>query len=125
MIRSQGLEPLLWSKWVCDWRRGATPSTIAAAATAGLAAGDVILLHDLRQLRRGRELGATAAAVPLIVESVRSAGLAFASARRGRRTADLEDRNRRAAPGLQPGPLQYESGRQLAICRWVLPKRSG
>jgi len=83
VIRSQGLEPLLWSKWGRDWRRGATPSTIAAAATAGLAAGDVILLHDSDSYGAAESWRATAAAVPLIVESIRSAGLAFASARRG------------------------------------------
>jgi peptidoglycan-N-acetylglucosamine deacetylase len=44
--RSRGLKPLLWSRWGKDWRRFTTPERIAARATANLADGDVILLHD-------------------------------------------------------------------------------
>jgi len=40
------LEPLLWSRWGKDWRRLTTPRRIAQRATAGICAGDVILLHD-------------------------------------------------------------------------------
>jgi peptidoglycan-N-acetylglucosamine deacetylase len=45
-VRSRGLKPLLWSRWGKDWRRFTTPERIAARATANLADGDVILLHD-------------------------------------------------------------------------------
>jgi peptidoglycan-N-acetylglucosamine deacetylase len=45
-VRSMGLKPLLWSRWGKDWRRVTTPERIAARATANLADGDVILLHD-------------------------------------------------------------------------------
>jgi peptidoglycan/xylan/chitin deacetylase (PgdA/CDA1 family) len=45
-VRSRGLNPLLWSRWGKDWRRFTTPERIAARATANLAGGDVILLHD-------------------------------------------------------------------------------
>jgi peptidoglycan-N-acetylglucosamine deacetylase len=44
--RRAGLHPLLWSRWGKDWRRFTTPERIAARATANLAPGDVILLHD-------------------------------------------------------------------------------
>ncbi len=45
-VRATGMKPLLWSRWGKDWRRFTTPRTIAALATRGIAAGDVILLHD-------------------------------------------------------------------------------
>jgi peptidoglycan/xylan/chitin deacetylase (PgdA/CDA1 family) len=44
--RAAGLAPLLWSRWGKDWRRLTTPGRIAARATRGVIAGDVILLHD-------------------------------------------------------------------------------
>jgi peptidoglycan-N-acetylglucosamine deacetylase len=45
-VRRRRLKPLLWSKWGKDWRKFTTPERIAARATAGVCAGDVILLHD-------------------------------------------------------------------------------
>jgi peptidoglycan/xylan/chitin deacetylase (PgdA/CDA1 family) len=44
--RGAGLAPLLWSRWGKDWRKWTTPQRIAARATHGVIAGDVILLHD-------------------------------------------------------------------------------
>jgi peptidoglycan/xylan/chitin deacetylase (PgdA/CDA1 family) len=44
--RERGLAPLLWSRWGKDWRKFTTPARIAGRATRGVAAGDVILLHD-------------------------------------------------------------------------------
>lgn len=44
--REAGLAPLLWSRWGKDWRKWTTPPRIAARATRGVIAGDVILLHD-------------------------------------------------------------------------------
>jgi peptidoglycan/xylan/chitin deacetylase (PgdA/CDA1 family) len=44
--RERGLAPLLWSHWGKDWRKFTTPARIAGRATRGVAAGDVILLHD-------------------------------------------------------------------------------
>jgi peptidoglycan/xylan/chitin deacetylase (PgdA/CDA1 family) len=46
LARAAGLRPLLWSRWGKDWRRFTTPARIAARAVSGVAAGDVILLHD-------------------------------------------------------------------------------
>jgi peptidoglycan/xylan/chitin deacetylase (PgdA/CDA1 family) len=45
-VRRASLQPLLWSRWGRDWRADTTPAQIAKLATRGLAAGDVILLHD-------------------------------------------------------------------------------
>ena len=44
--REAGLKPLLWSRWGKDWRKFTTPQRIATRATAKLADGDIILLHD-------------------------------------------------------------------------------
>jgi peptidoglycan/xylan/chitin deacetylase (PgdA/CDA1 family) len=83
LIRALGLEPLLWSNWGRDWERGATAATIAFRATAGLRAGDVVLLHDADHYGAQGSWRATAAALPLIVERIAAAGLAAASVRRG------------------------------------------
>jgi peptidoglycan-N-acetylglucosamine deacetylase len=45
-VRSNGLQPLLWSRWGKDWRKFTSPQRIAARAVAHLRSGDVILLHD-------------------------------------------------------------------------------
>jgi peptidoglycan/xylan/chitin deacetylase (PgdA/CDA1 family) len=44
--RSEGLKPLLWSRWGKDWRKFTTPRRIADRAVRAVLPGDVILLHD-------------------------------------------------------------------------------
>jgi peptidoglycan/xylan/chitin deacetylase (PgdA/CDA1 family) len=44
--RSEGLRPLLWSRWGKDWRKFTTPRRITTRAVRALVPGDVILLHD-------------------------------------------------------------------------------
>jgi peptidoglycan/xylan/chitin deacetylase (PgdA/CDA1 family) len=75
-VRRRGLEPLLWSKWGRDWRADRRPETIAAQATAGLAAGDVILLHDADWYSAPGSHRNTAAAMPLILDELERLGLA-------------------------------------------------
>jgi len=75
LVRRLALEPLLWSKWGRDWERDATASTIADAATDGLRAGDVVLLHDADHYGARGNWRATAAALPQIVERIAAAGL--------------------------------------------------
>lgn len=70
-----GLRPLLWSRWGRDWERRATAATIAADATAGPRAGDVILLHDADHYGADESWRATAAGLPLIVDRIAAAGL--------------------------------------------------
>jgi peptidoglycan/xylan/chitin deacetylase (PgdA/CDA1 family) len=82
LIRALGLEPLLWSKWGRDWERCATAAGIALHGTAGIRAGDVVLLHDADHYGARGNWRATAAALPLIVERIAAAGLAAASVRR-------------------------------------------
>ena len=69
------LEPLLWSRWGKDWRRRATPESIARAATRGIAPGDVVLLHDSDAHGAAGSWRRTAAALPSILETIRGAGL--------------------------------------------------
>ena len=66
-VRRLQLEALLWSQWGKDWRRGATPESIAREATAGIARGDVVLLHDSDAYGATDSWRRTAAAVPLVV----------------------------------------------------------
>jgi peptidoglycan-N-acetylglucosamine deacetylase len=74
-VRGRGLEPLLWSKWGRDWRASRSPDAIAAQATTGLAAGDVILLHDADWYSAPGSHRNTAAAVPLILDELERLGL--------------------------------------------------
>jgi peptidoglycan/xylan/chitin deacetylase (PgdA/CDA1 family) len=78
LIRELGLEPLLWSKWGRDWARRATPETITARATADLAPGDVILLHDADHYSAPGSWRATVAALGPISERIAAAGLQIA-----------------------------------------------
>lgn len=79
LIRDLGLRPLLWSKWGRDWERGATAESIAARATAGLEAGDVVLLHDADHYSAPGSWRATAGALGPIADRIATAGLQTAS----------------------------------------------
>jgi peptidoglycan/xylan/chitin deacetylase (PgdA/CDA1 family) len=79
LIRELGLEVLLWSKWGRDWERGATPQTITTRVTAGLGAGDVVLLHDADHYSAHGSWRATAAAIGPIADRIAAAGLQTAS----------------------------------------------
>ena len=79
LIRELGLEALLWSKWGRDWERGATSQTITARVTAGLGAGDVVLLHDADHYSADGSWRATAAAIGPIADRIAAAGLQTAS----------------------------------------------
>lgn len=79
LIRSLGLEPLLWSKWGRDWERRATASTITHHATARIRAGDVVLLHDADHYGAHGSWRGTAAALPQIVDRIAAVGLRTAS----------------------------------------------
>lgn len=70
LVRRSGRLPLLWSRWGRDWRRRATPKSIAAEATAGLGPGDVVLLHDADHYSPDGSWRRTVAALPEIVDRV-------------------------------------------------------
>jgi peptidoglycan/xylan/chitin deacetylase (PgdA/CDA1 family) len=74
-IRSRGWRPVLWSQWGRDWDRWATPESITRRATAGVRAGDILLLHDADYYSaRGSWVG-TAAALSKILELLEARGL--------------------------------------------------
>jgi peptidoglycan/xylan/chitin deacetylase (PgdA/CDA1 family) len=75
MARERGLQPLLWSKWGKDWRKVTTPEQITRRVTNGMQAGDVILLHDADYYSARRSHRRTAAALPEILKTLKSAGL--------------------------------------------------
>jgi peptidoglycan/xylan/chitin deacetylase (PgdA/CDA1 family) len=68
-----GMRRVLWSASAGDWRRGATPQSIAERALAGAKPGAVILMHDAGGWP-GRA-GATLDALPLILDGLRERGL--------------------------------------------------
>ncbi len=68
----RGWEPILWSKDGRDWQRRATPDSIARRVTRGLAANDVVLLHDSDQYSALDSWRRTVVALPRIVEAIES-----------------------------------------------------
>src|SRR5262245_35393760 len=68
VVRRRGWEPVLWSRWGVDWRARVTPEEIASRATAGLRAGDVVLLHDADHYSAPGSWRRTVAALPAIIE---------------------------------------------------------
>jgi peptidoglycan-N-acetylglucosamine deacetylase len=70
IVRRRGWSPWLWSKWGRDWSADATVEAIAKRATAGLRAGDVVLLHDADHYSSPGSWRKTAAALPAVLEAV-------------------------------------------------------
>jgi peptidoglycan-N-acetylglucosamine deacetylase len=75
VARRRGWAPTLWSRWGRDWRRFITPARIAATATDGLAAGDVVLLHDADHYNARDSWRRTVAALPAVLDAIEAAGL--------------------------------------------------
>jgi peptidoglycan/xylan/chitin deacetylase (PgdA/CDA1 family) len=71
VARERRLRPLLWSKWGKDWRKFTTPERIAARATAGIADGDVILLHDADFYSSRDSHRRTGEALPLVIAELK------------------------------------------------------
>ena len=81
-VRRRGWRPVLWSRWGRDWDRGATAESITRRASAGIAAGDIVLLHDADYYSARGSWVRTAAALPLILDEIEACGLKTASLRR-------------------------------------------
>lgn len=82
-VRRRGWRPVLWSLWGRDWKRGASAGSIAAKATAGARAGDILLLHDADYYSASGSWVRTAAALPAILEELDERGLKSRLLRRG------------------------------------------
>jgi peptidoglycan/xylan/chitin deacetylase (PgdA/CDA1 family) len=74
--------PVLWSRWGRDWDRRATAESIARRASAGIVAGDIVLLHDADYYSARGSWVRTAAALPLILDEIEACGLKATSLRR-------------------------------------------
>jgi peptidoglycan/xylan/chitin deacetylase (PgdA/CDA1 family) len=81
-VRGRGWRPVLWSRWGRDWTRRSTPESIARRSSAGLRAGDIVLLHDADYYSARGSWVRTAAALPLILAELESRGLKTAALRR-------------------------------------------
>lgn len=82
-IRGRGWRPVLWSKWGRDWDRRATPESIARRVTAGVGAGDILLLHDADYYSASGSWVRTAAALSKILALLEERGLKSRLLRRG------------------------------------------
>ena len=74
-VRGRGWRPVLWSRWGRDWTRRATPGSITRKTTAGVRAGDILLLHDADYYSAPGSWVRTAAALPMILEELEELGL--------------------------------------------------
>jgi peptidoglycan/xylan/chitin deacetylase (PgdA/CDA1 family) len=81
-VRRRGWRPVLWSRWGRDWTRRAGAESIARRSSAGIGAGDILLLHDADYYSAPGSWVRTAAALPLILEELGSRGLRSVSLRR-------------------------------------------
>jgi peptidoglycan/xylan/chitin deacetylase (PgdA/CDA1 family) len=81
-VKRRGWRSVLWSRWGRDWDRGATAESIARRSSAGIAAGDIVLLHDADYYSARGSWVRTAAALPLILDEIEACGLKTASLRR-------------------------------------------
>jgi Predicted xylanase/chitin deacetylase len=74
-VKVRGLRSLLWSRWGHDWRAMRPAAKIVAEVTRELDAGEVLLLHDADHYSEPGCWRGTAAALPMVLERIRSAGL--------------------------------------------------
>ena len=82
VVRQRGWRPVLWSRWGRDWDRSATMESIARRSSAGIKAGDIVLLHDADYYSARGSWVRTAAALPLILDEIEACGLKTTSLRR-------------------------------------------
>jgi peptidoglycan-N-acetylglucosamine deacetylase len=73
-VRDRGWQPLLWSRWGRDWRRTATPESIADTIGTQFGRGEVLLLHDADHYSSEGSHRRTAAALPRIFAAIKASG---------------------------------------------------
>ncbi len=81
-VQRRGWRAVLWSRWGRDWDRSATAESIARRSSAGIVAGDMVLLHDADYYSARGSWVRTAAALPLILDEIEACGLKTTSLRR-------------------------------------------
>ena len=65
----------LWRRWGRDWSRAATAAGLARRLTDGVAARDVLLLHDADHYSAPGSWRQTAQAVPRVLAALEARGL--------------------------------------------------
>lgn len=75
IAQGRGWRTLLWSQWGRDWEARATPDSIAARVTRGVAAGSVLLLHDADDYSSPGSWRGTVGALPQVLEALARRGL--------------------------------------------------
>jgi peptidoglycan/xylan/chitin deacetylase (PgdA/CDA1 family) len=75
LARARGWRTLLWTHWGRDWEARATAESIAAKVTAGAGEGAVLLLHDADDYSARDSWERTLAALPAVIETMRTRGV--------------------------------------------------
>jgi peptidoglycan-N-acetylglucosamine deacetylase len=75
LANARGWRTLLWSHWGRDWEERATPQSIAARVTEGAGEGSVLLLHDADDYSATGSWRRTAAALPIVLQTLAERGL--------------------------------------------------
>jgi peptidoglycan/xylan/chitin deacetylase (PgdA/CDA1 family) len=73
--RQHGLRTVLWTSWGRDWRAEATVESIVADVHRGMLDGGTILLHDSDCTSAPGSWRTTLAALPMLIDDLRSRGL--------------------------------------------------
>ena len=73
---ARGWRTLLWTHWGRDWEARATPESITSLVTGGAGAGSVLLLHDADDYSSAGSWRRTALALPRVLATMASLGLA-------------------------------------------------
>lgn len=81
VIARRRYRTLLWTKWGRDWPARATAESVAAKATDGVRAGDVILLHDADHYSAPDSWRKTVSALPRILDVLTGGGHTIAPIR--------------------------------------------
>ncbi len=75
IARRRGWRTLLWSQWGRDWEAQASAESIASLVTSGAGEGSVLLLHDADDYSSPGSWRRTVAALPRVIETMRSRGV--------------------------------------------------
>jgi peptidoglycan-N-acetylglucosamine deacetylase len=73
--RQLGLTPVLWTAWGREWTAGASPGSVYATLTAGLAGGGTVLLHDSDCTSPAGSWRAALGALPILLADCAAQGL--------------------------------------------------
>ena len=111
--RRLGLRTVLWTTWGHDWKRGATPESVAARIQASWWPGATVLLHDSDVTSAPGSWKAALGALPILAERWAAAGLRVGPLGEhgvgGRRRADQASSRLRTLPVALRGSSSMNS----------------